>query len=122
MTIYRLSMVVVCVRVCVCVSRVSNSGLLAVWCPPEGRAEPLSAKHEEQRRKVSDGLRNTSPGPQGPAVLLEEQCELFHHFKDSVGLSIERKDGESALAPASFLPVSSYWDCPGSSQDRGSPL
>lgn len=105
-----------------CVSRVSNSGLLAVWCPPEGRAEPLSAKHGEQGRKGSDTLRDTSPGPQGPAVLLEEQCGLFHHYKDSVGLSIERKDRESALAPASFLPVSSYWECPGSSQERSSPL
>ncbi|XP_034557701.1 T-box transcription factor TBX1-A [Notolabrus celidotus] len=95
--------------------RVSNSGLLAVWCPPEGRAEPLSAKHGEQRRKGSD----TSDRFQDPALLLEEQCGLFHHYKDSVGLTIDRKDGESMLAPASFLPISSYWDCPGSSQERG---
>lgn len=40
--------------VCVCVSRVSNSGLLAVWCPQEGIAEPLTAKHGEQRRKGSE--------------------------------------------------------------------
>uniref|UniRef100_UPI0037E877FA T-box transcription factor TBX1-A n=1 Tax=Semicossyphus pulcher TaxID=241346 RepID=UPI0037E877FA len=86
--------------------RVGNAGLLAVWCPPEGRAEPFSVKHGEQRRRGSE----TSSRPEEPALLLEEQCGLFHQYKDSVGLTMERKDGESILAPASFLPISSYWD------------
>jgi len=61
-----------------------------------------------------------SPGEEEPALLLGEQCGLFHHCKDSVGLTMEVKDGDGVLAAASFLPVPPYWDCPGSSEERGS--
>lgn len=52
-----------------------------------------------------------------PASFLAEQCGLFH-CKDTVGLGVERKDEDGLLAPAAFLPLPSYWDCAGSSQDR----
>ncbi|XP_041662282.1 T-box transcription factor TBX1-like [Cheilinus undulatus] len=93
-------------------NRGSHSGLLAVWRPPEGRAEPLGTKHGEQRRKGPD----TSPRQEHPALMMGEQCGLLQHYKDSMGLTMERKDGENLSSPASFLPDSSYWDCPGSSQ------
>ncbi|XP_059188080.1 T-box transcription factor TBX1-A [Centropristis striata] len=93
--------------------RVGYSGPLAVWCPPEGRAEPLTTKPDQQRSWGS----KTPTRQEDTAPLLVEQCGLFHLCKDSVGLTMERKDGDSILAPASFLPIPSYWDCPGSSQD-----
>ncbi|XP_068441965.1 T-box transcription factor TBX1 [Clinocottus analis] len=92
-------------------NRVGYSGPLAVWCPPEGRAELLSNKPGEQRSCTSR--------EEDPALLLMEQCGLFHHCKDSVGLTMEVKDGDGVSALASFLPVPSYWDCPGSSEERG---
>lgn len=38
-----------CVCVWVCVFRVGKSGHLAVWCPPEGRAELLITKPGEPK-------------------------------------------------------------------------
>nr|XP_046244610.1 T-box transcription factor TBX1-A [Scatophagus argus] len=96
--------------------RVGSSGHLTVWCPPEGRAEPLITKTGEQRSWDS----KMSTIQEDPAQLLMEQCELYHHCKDSVGLTVGRKDVHSIIAPVSFLPISSYWDCPGSSQESGS--
>lgn len=32
-----------------CLNRVGNSRPLTLWCPPEGRAEPLASKPEEHR-------------------------------------------------------------------------
>ncbi|XP_028275854.1 T-box transcription factor TBX1-A [Parambassis ranga] len=78
---------------------------LTVWCPPEGRAEPLTTKPGEQR---SSGLK-TPARQEGPGPVLVEQCELFHHSKVSVGL---KKDENSLLSPASYLHLS-YWDCTG---------
>ncbi|XP_038548527.1 T-box transcription factor TBX1-A [Micropterus salmoides] len=95
--------------------QVGNSGPLALWCPPEGRAEPLIIKPGAQRSWGS----KTSTRQEDPAPLLAEQCGLFHPCKDSVGLTMERKDGDSVLEPASFLAIPSYWDWPGSSQERG---
>ncbi|TDH15113.1 hypothetical protein EPR50_G00028350 [Perca flavescens] len=95
--------------------RVGYSGPLAVWCPPEGRAEPLTNKLGGQGSWGS----KTSNRQEDPAPLLVEQCGLFHHCKDSVGLC-GSKDGDSVLAPASLIPIPSYWDCPGSSQERDS--
>ncbi|KAE8295554.1 T-box transcription factor TBX1-B [Larimichthys crocea] len=92
--------------------RAGKSGHLPVWCPPEGRAEPLITGQKNWGTMIS--TRQEEPAP-----LLVEQCGLLHHCKDSVGFTMERKDGHSILAPASFLPVPYYWDCPGSSQERG---
>ncbi|XP_039987162.1 T-box transcription factor TBX1-A [Xiphias gladius] len=93
---------------------VGNSRPLAVWCPQEGRTEPLTTNLEEQRSWGS----KTSTIQEDPALLLVEQCGLFHHCKDTVGLTVEKRHGDSLLAPASFFPPPSYWDCAGSSQDR----
>ncbi|XP_026230161.1 T-box transcription factor TBX1-B isoform X2 [Anabas testudineus] len=93
---------------------VGNSRPLTVWCPPEGRAEPLTTKPEEERSKDSKSAKRS----EDPASLLVEQCGLFYHYKDTVGLTVERKDEDTLLVPASFLPLPSYWDCEGSSQVR----
>ncbi|XP_032365458.1 T-box transcription factor TBX1 [Etheostoma spectabile] len=87
--------------------RVGYSGPLTMWCPPEGRAAPLTNKLGQQGSWDS----NTSNRQEDQAPLLVEQCGLFHHCKDSVGLC-GRKDGNNVLAPASFIPNPSVWDCP----------
>ncbi|XP_017286105.1 T-box transcription factor TBX1 [Kryptolebias marmoratus] len=88
-----------------------NTSPLVVCCPPEGRAEGLSTKPKEQGSCSSKtSLRQKSSVP-----VLEEECELFHHGKDSAGLAVERKDESSLITPASFLHFPSYWDCAGSS-------
>ncbi|XP_033970366.1 T-box transcription factor TBX1-A [Trematomus bernacchii] len=94
--------------------RVGFAGPLDVWCPPEGRAESFTTKPREQRSWGS----NTSTRKEDPAPLMVEQCGLFHHLKDTVGHNMESKDGDSALAPTSFLSIPSYWDCLGPSQER----
>ncbi|XP_073339502.1 T-box transcription factor TBX1-B-like [Pagrus major] len=96
--------------------RVGKSGHLAVWCPPEGRAELLIAKPGEQKSWGS----KTSSRQEDPAAVSVDHYGLFHHCKDSLGLNMEMEDGHSILAPASFPFAHSYWDCPGSSQERGS--
>ncbi|XP_068172595.1 T-box transcription factor TBX1 [Antennarius striatus] len=91
--------------------RTSDPQDQSVWCPPKGRAQPLITKPGKQR---SWGP-NASTGDPDPASLLVEQGGLYHYCKESVGLTVERKDGQGILAPPYFLPISSYWDCPGSS-------
>uniref|UniRef100_A0AAQ4R1K0 T-box domain-containing protein n=1 Tax=Gasterosteus aculeatus aculeatus TaxID=481459 RepID=A0AAQ4R1K0_GASAC len=54
-----------------------------------------------------------------PALFLVERCGLLHHGNESVGLTMEGNDADGVLAPASFLAVPSYWDCPGSPEERG---
>ncbi|XP_070685353.1 T-box transcription factor TBX1-like [Pempheris klunzingeri] len=88
----------------------SNSGLLAVQCP----AEPFTTKSGEQRSLGS----KTSSRQEVRAPLLVEQCGFLHHCKEYVGLTMERTGGDDILAPASFLPFPSSWDCPGSSEER----
>ncbi|XP_029372531.1 T-box transcription factor TBX1-A [Echeneis naucrates] len=85
---------------------VGNSRPLAVRCPQEGITEPLTNKPEEQ---TCWGFRTSAHEERG--LLLSEQSGLFQHNKDSVGLTMERRDVDSILAPASFLPFASYWDC-----------
>ncbi|XP_051814204.1 T-box transcription factor TBX1-A [Acanthochromis polyacanthus] len=88
---------------------VGTASPLAACCPPEGRPEPLTSKPGEQKNS------KTSARQDGPAPPLAEQCELFHHGKDSVRATRERRDGNSLLsAPASFLHLPSCWDCAGS--------
>ncbi|XP_041796652.1 T-box transcription factor TBX1 [Chelmon rostratus] len=72
---------------------------LAVWCPPEGRAEPLITKPGEQRSWGS----KPSTGQEDPGPLLVEQCGLFHHCKDSVGLNEERGDGHTLKDAAGWM-------------------
>ncbi|XP_042342850.1 T-box transcription factor TBX1-A [Plectropomus leopardus] len=99
---------------------------------PETRFMAVTAyqNHRITQLKIASnpfakGFRTTDPqdriaGQEDPDPLLVEQCGLFHHCKDSEGLTTEKKDGDSVLAPASFLPIPPYWDCPGSSQERSS--
>ncbi|KAM7413548.1 hypothetical protein PAMA_020765 [Pampus argenteus] len=95
---------------------VGNSRPLAVSCPQEGRAEHLTTKPVEETSWGSKTLTRQEDS----APLPVEQCGLFHNYKDSVGHNMKRKDGDGILAPASFLPpLPSYWDCPGSSHERG---
>ncbi|XP_061574959.1 T-box transcription factor TBX10-like [Cololabis saira] len=75
-----------------------NGGPLTVYCPPEGRAE----QPPKPAQQSSCGS-NTSTKQKSPAPALVEQCELFHHEDDFVGLTMERKDGNSLLTPSSFL-------------------
>lgn len=63
-------------------------------------------------------LSSASAGQRSPAPVPEEQRELFHHEKNSVGLTVERKYGSSLTTPASFLHIPSFWDCAGSSHWR----
>ncbi|XP_026047885.1 T-box transcription factor TBX1-A-like [Astatotilapia calliptera] len=87
-----------------------NPSPLAVWCPAEGRAESQIDKSGEQINCDS----KTSTRQEGLDPLMMEQCELFHHSKDSMG-GTERKGGSSFLAPASCLHLPSFWDRAGSS-------
>ncbi|XP_029027403.1 T-box transcription factor TBX1-A-like [Betta splendens] len=93
---------------------VGNARPLTAWCPPEGRAEPLTAKPEEQGNKSS----RTEPRSEEPASFLVEQRGLYYHCKDTLGLTMDRRDDDSLLGTASFFPLTSYWDFAGSSQAR----
>lgn len=63
---------------------------------------------------LSKDFSSPSSGQEGLDPLMMEQCELFHHSKDSMG-GTERKGGSSFLAPASCLHLPSFWDRAGSS-------
>ncbi|XP_034459727.1 T-box transcription factor TBX1-like isoform X1 [Hippoglossus hippoglossus] len=93
---------------------VGNSRPPSVWCPPEGRTEPLTAKPGEQRSWGSKTLIRQEE----TALFLVEQNGPFHHCKESAELTMERRDGDNLSAPASFFPLTSYSDCAGSSEAR----
>ncbi|XP_062417021.1 T-box transcription factor TBX1-B isoform X2 [Pungitius pungitius] len=98
--------------------RVGYSGPLTVCCPPEGRAELFPAKPGDERSWGS----KPSSRQEDPALFLGGQCGLLHHGNDSAGHTVERDDVDGVLAPASFLAVPSYWDCPGSPEERSTML
>uniref|UniRef100_A0A3Q3X9V9 T-box domain-containing protein n=1 Tax=Mola mola TaxID=94237 RepID=A0A3Q3X9V9_MOLML len=121
-------------------SQLNAHGNFCTFSFPETRFMAVTAyqNHRITQLKIASnpfakGFRSTDPqdlflttcgllhplGQEDAAPLLVEQCGTYHG-KDSVGLTAERKDGHSILAPASFLPIPFYWECPGSSQERGS--